>query len=205
MKVNLTARLKKYGALAVAGAASMTATQYANADIIYSGIQNIAVPANFTGVYLDLDGLTFNTTGSVTGSDYNIWFNADHWDTFHPNGATTADIVSGAFVANLAYGTPVVGATNTTLADLTNGSTGTFDPPNGAGYIGVSIAGVGPGWIQLANVDQTNQTLTVVDWAFENAGGSIFAGQTSAIPEPISVVLVGLAGVFVLTSSRRRR
>lgn len=204
MTASLTSRLKKYATIAVAGAATTTAAvQNADADILYSGILNIAVPADFTGVYLDIDGLAFNTTGADADSDYNIWFSGGQWDTFHPNGGTTTDQVNvDGFVDNLSFGDAVDGGTNTTLANITDaGGTAPFNTTN-TGYIGVNVNG-NLGWIQLADVDADAGTLTVVDWAFEDSGGPITAGQTSSVPEPGSLAVLGLGGLVFLTRRRR--
>ncbi|MEM9414376.1 MAG: PEP-CTERM sorting domain-containing protein [Planctomycetota bacterium] len=186
MKLSFTTRLQKYGALAVAGAAATAAVQTAEAAIVYSGVQNIAVPADFTGVYLDLDGIAFNTTGGVAGvDDYNIWYNgASQWDTFQ-NGS------GGSAVIGVAAGSTIDGS----LA----WDPGLPDIPDGTELIAYQFSGGNFGWIRLSGVDSAAGTLTVVDWAFDDAGAAVQAG---VVPEPGSLALLGLSGLALL---RRRR
>lgn len=203
MKLSLTTRLKKYGSLAIAGAAATTAVQTADAAIVYSGVQNIAVPADFTGVYLDMDGVAFNTTGSVAGSDFNVWNNATGWDSFHPNAVSTHATDGAGGVLNLSSGDAVDGSltyTNATdnFTDAAGG--GTF--ASGSGFVGISFNDGRFGWIQVNNVDFGGGTFNVVDWAVADLGDSITAGQT-AVPEPGSLALLGLGGIALLRRRRR--
>lgn len=45
----------------------------ANAAVIYSGLQNIAIPTTFDGIYLDIDTGT-TSTSTITGWDVNFFF-----------------------------------------------------------------------------------------------------------------------------------
>jgi hypothetical protein len=212
-----TSRLDKHlaacAAMAAAGVVGAT-TDTADAAIQYSGPQNIAInPLTSAGIYLDVDGFTFGTSGaSVPGYEVNL-FNLN----FSGGGRSflaflnTGDSLQGtgsafAYASKLAGGAPV-GPASTFVS---GGSSFpypllTYRDPTGAyplatqwengvtdGFLGLRFnigANTHYGWIRL-NMGLGDPVpaypTTIVDWAFEDTPGTaIDAG--AGIPEPTTV------------------
>ena len=208
MRSSVLSRLKKYSAMAVAGAAATTAMQcdFADADIVYSGAQNISVPFTFTGIYIDIDnGIASTTDNAGGGADFNLWdAGGANWRMFWATGQGVHTDAGFTLVDNLSFGVIIDGSSflSNAQTDLT-GTGGPWDP--GSGYMGLQTGDGNFGWIQLTGIDDTFQNAVVVDWAFEDSGAAIAAGDTGAgaIPEPGSLALVGLGAVAF--AARRRR
>lgn len=182
----------------------------ANAAVIYSGLQDIAIPTGFSGIYINLD--TGATSGStITGWDINPFF----------SGAGLAN--SAAFQpARLASGN-LDPAIRLNLGDVVSssliyssgfGGSGDPTPHLGAaanqfqvgseGYVGFrfttdSAAGPYYGWIRVAFTNNTSGGL-IKDWAYDNTGAAI---TIESIPEP-SRALLGLMGLLAVLLRRRR-
>jgi PEP-CTERM motif len=76
------------------------------------------------------------------------------------------------------------------------------------GYVGIELtvgANTDYGWLHfIDNPTLANPTLTLVDWAYDNAGAGIAAGAMG-VPEPSSVALFGLGIASLVFSARKRR
>ena len=196
-----TARLAKYSA--AAGAAGLMAGG-AQATIIYSGAQNIAI-GQFSSQDLNLDGDAYNdillknyvfggnyqgatvnfapgkVVGFTTGLNYATALSAG--DTI--DATTTA---GGPSVVSLAYA---------------NNPDSQFDSASGA-FIGLEFpinATSHFGWVRV-DIDNAAGTFNIVDWAYESTPGvGIEAG---AIPEPGSLALLA-AGAAGVAGLRRRK
>jgi hypothetical protein len=181
----------------------------APAAVIYSGLQNIPIPTNLTGIYLNVDtGATASST--FTGWDVNFFFGGAGIANsllFQParTGSNNLDAIvrfdAGQFInGSLTYST---------------GSGGSGDPNNhlGAGsnqfqvgtpaYLGFRFttdASSGPyfGWMQVVLTNDTPGGM-IVDWAYEDTGAPIVAGA----PEPGRGLLL-VAGLMTLGLRRRR-
>ena len=100
-------------------------------------------------------------------------------------------------------------------------------PVNGSGFLGIKLSSGNYGWVRLRFEDLgPNQHLvdffpggtlqdgqgftdrfTIVDWAYENTGGAITAGDMgspAAVPEPSALALLA-AGAAGLAAFRRRK
>lgn len=215
----------------------------AKADIIYSGTQNITVPAsNFAGIYFDFDTNTTSTTNVVNSSDANLFdtyglgndgTNNYFYHTlafFGPNRVNNSALatlttingqtlkLSAGFSIGPSPSTGVFGNQNylaTRNYDYTNGTplgplSGQW-ASGGTGFLGFRFTDANGqtdfGWMRIS-FDPTNFTnqlnaAVVIDWAYNNAGGPIAAGQ---IPEPSSIALALLgAGAIGLALWRQRR
>lgn len=210
MVSQLKTRMDRYGMFAVAGAAAAAAggAHTADAGIVYSGAQNLDIPGNITGVYIDMDGDAVD--------DANFYLSAPAVRWFGPQ--ATADAFTalndGTYIQNLNAG-DLIDSSGFTTVPTFNGLIGygygygeTFNPPNNSGYVGVSILVGGNthyGWIQLANLteisDGNGNNGVVVDWAYNDvAGASIEAGQ---VPEPGSLALLALGAVGMMTRRKK--
>jgi hypothetical protein len=80
---------------------------------------------------------------------------------------------------------------------------------NQAGLAGFQLANGDFGWIRLVwtdtDADVRPNTLTAIDWAYEDSGAPIAAGDTGAAPEPGSTALLALAGAGAAALRRRRK
>ena len=139
------------------GAAILASTPALQAQVFYSGIQDIPIPADFDGVYLDLDTGT-SSTSATAGWDLNPFFGGyaiANKDSFQPVRLTSA--VDGV-VLNLAQGTSV--GPGSTFATGEAGSEGHIGGGGGQfavgseGYIGFQFtpeggSGLYYGWMRL--------------------------------------------------------
>jgi hypothetical protein len=179
----------------------------APAAVIYSGIQNIPIATTFDGTFLNVETGAHNTS-PVVGTDVNFIFGGVgmiNEATFQPVRTTSGD--ANAPMVNLTLGTLI---SSTSLFASGVGSSGDFGSehlgaglgqfhPNVDGYIGFRLNGSNYGWMRVSfTFDEPGAVIR--DWAFNDSGGSIFAGM---IPEPSRALLMmlGMGGMML----RRRR
>ena len=179
--------------------------------IEYSGIRGVSVPADFDGVYIDIETGT-TSTSEVAGWDINLFYGGyaiANSATFQPVRQGTA---VDSPVLNLAPGT-LIGPSGL-YASAAAGSEGhvgsaTDQFQSGTtGYLGfkfVPTGGGGPyyGWMRLSLTVNTAGA-QVIDWAYDTTGASMGAGVT-AVPEPAEACILAVAGLGVFASARRLR
>ncbi|MBL9129608.1 MAG: PEP-CTERM sorting domain-containing protein [Verrucomicrobiaceae bacterium] len=189
-------------------------TSSTHAAIIYSGLQNVAIPFNADGVYVNV--VTNATSTSEPGNFATApWINPFWGGTkIASTDILRPSVISGtAFeeqVLNRAYGDLLL-PTDYFAADY-NGSETHIGPALNQfqiampGYIGFSFELAGDnyyGWARMTAASGSAGTLH--DWAYNNvANEGIVIGQlVVAVPEPSRTVLLlsGLLGVLF----RRRR
>ena len=182
------------------------------AALIYSGVQNVAVPQTFGGTYLRI------TDGFTTGTDPGALFSTQPWLNPFFGGVDIANsdllrpIITGTDqIVNLSAGTVINAGSN--FGSAPSGSTthvgaGANQFQLGtAGYIGFAFQTTtgGPDFYGWAQVVINNSTPgSIEDWAYDNtAGQSIQAGQIAPVPEPATLA----AGLLCLGAGvlRRRR
>jgi len=187
-------------AYTLAGGAGMLAAGSADAAIIYSGLLNQSVTfgssytIDFNGGGTDLsfqiiaNGNTFEAQVSALGNTTVVSDNASSWATNYASGVAIDG--SAKYVAN----------STKLLAQYVDDGTflgGNFTA-NATGFLGVRVDGTNYGWVQLAfggPVDATTG-FTVVDWAYDNTGATILAGDkgaAGAVPLPGAAALAALA------------
>jgi hypothetical protein len=214
--------------VACAVVAAAAAAGGADAAIVYSGIRNIAIPANVDGVYLNLiTGATGTSGASVTGWHINPYSASNtspatirlgtNFPTpdvyFVGNGSNS----SGGSAVNLTVGSSIAfdGTTVNNASSMNSAYKWSFSTAsavfgtstgqwkvNADNYVGiVSLEGDGSvlmAWMRIA-VGATAATRTIVDWGYEINGNALVVG---AIPAPGALALLGVAG---LVGARRRR
>jgi hypothetical protein len=184
----------------------------ANAAIIYSGLQNIAIPTTFDGVYINIDNAA-TSTSTITGWDINPFFGGAgiaNSAAFQPARTGTANDDP---VVNLAGGSLISSALN-----FSSGFGGSGDPvsylgngsnqfvPGQEGYIGFrfttdSSAGPYYGWMRVIFTADSSGGL-IEDWSYDNTGAAISV-PLAAVPEP-SRALLFLVGCLTACFRRRR-
>ncbi len=199
------------GCVALAGCMATMLSAGAEGAIVYSGVQNIALPATSSGLFLNVETGAFASGSSPapTGWDVNVWGTATNSISFFSGGSGTVfmrapGVTSGTNVANLALGT-VIGSAgsfatspNASFATNVNGRWN-YGTANIYGFRFVSgLGGTKYGWMRIAvGADATSRA--IVDWAYEDSGGSIPAGAAAIIPGP------GAVALFALGFGRRSR
>lgn len=167
---------------AMAAAATIAGTgEQANAAIVYSGVVNIPIPNTFSGVYVNLVTNVTSGAGFLT-QDINPYYAA-------------ANMWMGGDGFNRAVGTAATGpATNVVAGTVISLTTSTFQTtafPGMGNFVGGTpglfclkfrneVTGVdNVGWVRI-NRGISPGAGTIVDYAYENAGGTIAAGDTGA-------------------------
>lgn len=188
-------RGKTIGALIIGSIATLTAFNAA-AAIVDSGVVNIPIPEDSSGIYFNfVTGASGTSAGSVTGWDFNPYLTGSGLGIFWNSNLATP--LGGGMVAP---------ATTTPLlilpAGTTISSTSTFSRTIQAAsslrtgfasaYIGVAFINEGTGvanygWVEFSTTSSTGFPATIVRYAYENTGQPITAGTT-----PVSLQSFGI-------------
>jgi autotransporter-associated beta strand protein len=186
------------------------------ADVIYSNLQDISIPANFDGVFLNVETGAWNndTNAPVSGWDLNPFFGGTVlWNApdFQPVRSGTSETSA---VLNLATGTTVNGSS--VISTFVQGAGGAN--PGGAGYgasethmgagagqfvsgsegyIGFKLNGSNYGYMRVV-FDSTGAG-TIKDWAYDNSGADIYVGNVKRTGTNV-VTLDSTAGAFTVSA-----
>lgn len=187
------------------------------ADVIYSNLQDLAIPADFDGVFLNVETGAWNndTNSPVTGWDINAFFGGTVlWNSpsFQPVRSGTT---STSAVLNLATGTTV--SSGSAFSTFTQGPGG--QNPGGAGYgasethvgtgtgkfvageegyMGFQLNGGNYGYMRVVFTDNTGGAL-IKEWAYDNSGAAISTGNIVRTGSNVSMDTT--AGAFTVSSA----
>ncbi len=197
---------------AAAGAAALAAGSTADAAIIYvDPTLKTTATLNTGGKHFSIDGLNVNLLVS-NGSAFEAgaFLNGGRNFFFDESGGTGAGYamkfkpgssVKGVPAQDVAFRGIKTFASNTVFGAFTTGKTGI------GGFKLPSSKGGGEGWLRVEvssiNGDSRPDELTVIDWAYNDAGGGISAGQETAVPEPSALGLLAMGSAGLLAWRRR--
>lgn len=185
----------KFPVMSICGSAGLVFVGNASAELIYSNVRDIAIPANFAGVYLDVETGNWNTNmnSPQSGWDINPFFGGSAiWNSpnFQPVRSGTGAMDA---VVNLAEGSLVT--STSTYSTFVQGAGG--ENPGGAGYgvsdshvgsgvgqfqagqegyLGFRLNGSSYGWMRVVFNGNTGGAL-IKDWAYDTSGASIAVGN----------------------------
>ena len=173
----------------------------AEASVIYSNLQDIAIPTTFDGVYLDIDTGTTGTA-EFTGWDVNPFFGGygvANSPAFQPVRTGTG---ASNQILRLNVGDVISSARNfaTGYGDSAShlGAGGTQFGSGQEAYLGFKFttnASAGPyyGWLRVVFTVNTAGAV-IKDWAYETAASSITAGRVQQSAAVLSIQTTTLSG-----------
>jgi hypothetical protein len=233
--MSISARLSRR--LLPAAPVGLAALSSAHAQIVYTNADDLTFQAGgaavfFIGSSAGPDQVTYVASGNnrkLSGYSFYIGFQSNDsarpyvWtpgyhgvsgseqvltNSANPDPNSLATVITAGTVIS---GTPPAGSIwGTNLYSFLHNET---DPgteqwtPGTTGYLALKLNdGADYGWVQVTY--NANQTLTIVDFAYNSSGGSIQAGDTglSAVPEPANYALIAglLAGSVALYRRRQQ-
>jgi autotransporter-associated beta strand protein len=168
----------------------------ASADVIYSNLQDIAIPATFDGLYLNVETGAWNTNmaSPEAGWDINPFYggrSVANSPDFQPVRSGTG---SDSPILNLSTGTTVSSGSvfSTFTWDHDNNINTPAVPGYGGsqtltgmggnftagqeGYLGFKLNGSDYGWMRVVFTNNSGGAL-IKDWAYDNSGGAIATGN----------------------------
>ena len=197
----------------LAGALALFGAEAAAGAVTYSGLKNIAIPANFEGVYLDL------ATGSSGASEFSGWdlnfffggLGVANSDSLLPVLPGSAGVASGSSIRLLSLGGEVKRTSIFTDGYGVSGAednSGHLGPgtsqfgDGAAGYMGFKLNRPSDtpvyGWMQV--VLTRNGSGIIKDWAYETSGASIVSGfEGFADAAPVTTLSTGETSVSSAT------
>jgi len=154
------------------------------ADVIYSGLQDISIPTTYGGTYIDVDGMT-SQTSSFSGWDLNPYMGGVYLSNsadFQPARDGTGGMDT---VLNIAAGSTINSGLN-----FATGSGGSIDhlgtefTAGQEGYLGFKLNGTDYGSMRVVFTNN-NAGAMIRDWAYDNTGAAIKTGWiTTGIVSP---------------------
>ncbi len=198
--------------LAAAGAAA--AADKTQAAIVYfNPAGGVNIPVTVAGVYVDIEtGATSNTSTGFTNATRpvaNLWGTSSLHTYWYPSPTATNRFVAtgGGGLASLTAGTPINAASTYAAARGIFTAGAPWDAGNFTGLIGFKFRNNANtntyfGWGRVQVNPLSGGAYAggkLIDWAYDDTGGSINAGQT---PEPTTIALLALGAAGLV---RRRR
>lgn len=194
---------------------ALALTTTAPAAVIYSGVQNIAIPLSFDGVYVNI--VTNNTSLTEPGNWTTApWINPFWGGTvIGSNDQVRPSVISGTAgaeqIVNHAFGSEI--GSTAYFASGYNGSETHIGASSSqfqieaTGYIGFTFDLAGDthyGWMRMT--PGSGGAGIVHDWAYNSLPDEgIYAGLLLGIPEPSRALLLILGMSIVVLRRRRAR
>jgi hypothetical protein len=196
-------------AAAATGAGLVGDASMASADLVDSGVVNIAIPNDIQGVYMNLvTGVTGIFDTDVAGWDINPYTAGSSPNGFHLWSATTSTWFASSGVVGGPYPTALgtlVGPGGAFFRPGGGTNVGAQVTLNSANYFGLQFANEGTGannfgWMEIT-FGATASERAITRYVYDNSGAAITIG---AVPEPTSLSVLAL-GALGLVARRRRR
>jgi autotransporter-associated beta strand protein len=175
------------------------------AEVIYSGLQDLTIPANYAGTYIDVDGMTSSASES-TGWDFNPFMGGVY--LYNSAAFQPARDGTGGMDTVLKFDAgSTISASGLNFASGSGGSMdhlGTQFTAGGGGvdgYLGFKLNG-NYGWMRVVFTNNAANA-KVLDWAYDTSGSSaaIATGnilQSAVVDSAQTVTLNSAAGSFTL-------
>ena len=173
----------------------------AAAEVIYSNLQDLAIPSTFDGIYLDVETGTNDTTGAINWDLNFVYGGTDLYNSpnLQPVRQTDSDIGT---LSNLSAGTTV----NSSSTFDTNGSYGASEDHMGStltagteGYIGFQLSSGNYGWMRV--VLDGSGSAVIKDWAYDASGGTGAIATGNVLQSGTTVTVDSSSGSFTLGSA----
>lgn len=210
----LTHWFKRTAVAGAIGAGLVLGASSAAAQIIYSGVVDLAIPATTNGLYLNVvtgaNNLPAGGTGAtVPGWDINLWSSTGlgFFNPAAPAGGVYV-VTAPGFAANLAPGTLIGGASSFgagTSANTAQWNLNSSDNLFGFRFVDQDNGStLHYGWGRISLGPTINDTARVlVEYAFEATPG--MAIPAGVVPEPGTFGMLGLGVAGMALWARRRR
>ena len=186
----------------VAAALLLSSVLPVAADVLYSNLQDLSIPTNFDGVYIDIESGTNDTSGTTFDWDVNLFFGGIgvvNSTGFQPVRETAA---GNSTLSNLAWGDTVNSSSTFDSSGDAGGSTdhlGDTFTAGQEGYIGFELTGGNYGWMRVV-LDGSGSAL-VKDWAYDTSGGTGAIATGNVLQSGSTVTVDSSSGSFTLGSA----
>jgi autotransporter-associated beta strand protein len=187
----------------------------ASADVIYSNLRDISIPATFDGLYLNVETGAWNTNMAAPEAGWDI--NPFYGGRVVANSPGFQPVRSGTGndspVLNLSTGTTVSSGSVFSTFVQAEGGENPGGPGYGGsqmltglggnftagqeGYLGFKLNGADYGWMRVVFTNNTGGAL-IKDWAYNTGGGAIATGNV--LQNGSTVTLDSTFGSFTLGS-----
>lgn len=181
------------------------------AVVINSGSMNIAIPTNFTGVYVDIQNFSFSLIedADFSNSDVNFFFGGSgvgNGPDFQPvrSGSGNLDAVLNLPVGTVIDAGSVFSSGYGGSANIHVGSDSNQFQLGETGYFGFQLNDGGNfhyGFMRL-QLGNSGAGGTILDWSYESTPDAAI----TVVPEPAQFgFCVGVVGLAMILSRRQRR
>lgn len=173
----------------------------ASADVIYSNLQDLAIPTTFDGIYLDVETGANDTTGTIDWDLNLIFGGVGVFNSIDFQPVRETDAGNGT-LSNLSSGTIVNASLTFDSSDGTGASIdhmGDTFTAGAEGTIGFQLNSGNYGWMRVV-LDGSGSAF-IKDWAYDDGGGSGAIATSNVLQSGSSVTVDSSFGSFTLGSA----